>query len=127
MNIEHPADASNLLIEKDTFHKNAYIISLTLDSDPSYVWQTLFQKELESSLDFWERKVVITGKELKLVTTPDNISTKLEWLEKLVTATNKQIDEYNEFVKRKSEEIRHEEQDTVRTEVSRWLLRRTTS
>lgn len=51
------------------------------------------------ALDFWDRKVVVAGKELKRVTTRDRVREKLEWLERLVNAANNRVEEYNRKVK----------------------------
>ena len=129
VNVKHPIDARSVAIHKDPIHKNAYIITLPLDSDPSYVWQTYFEQELRSSLDFWERKVLIMGNELKLVTLPNDIEEKLNWLEKLVDAANDRVEEYNESIKTKGQvkEITVETEKAIRTALSRWLIRRTTT
>ena len=124
--IKHPVDARSIAIQKDPVYPNAYLISLPLDSDPSYIWQAFFEQELRSSLDFWERKVVIVGKELKLVTTPNNIEEKLNWLESSVAAANKRVEEYNKNMKKKREveEIAGETVKAIRTALSRWLVKR---
>ena len=124
--IKHPVDARSIAIQKDPVYPNAYLISLPLDSDPSYIWQAFFEQELRSSLDFWERKVVIVGKELKLVTTPNNIEDKLNWLESSVAAANKRVEEYNKNMKKKREveEIAGETVKAIRTALSRWLVKR---
>jgi hypothetical protein len=125
--IKHPIDPDRVSIQKDPFYPSAYIIALPLDSEPSYVWQRLFEQELWSSLDFWDRKVVIVGRELKLVTTRDRVGEKLGWLEELVTNTNKRVAEHNREVKleKESKEAAHAvDQEAIRTELSKWLLKR---
>jgi len=126
INIKHPVDARSIAIQKDPIYPNAYLISLPLDSDPSYIWQAFFEQEMRSSLDFWERKVVIVGRELKLVTTPNNIEDKLKWLERSVAAANKRVEEYNKDMKKKKEveEIAGETVKAIRTALSRWLVKR---
>jgi len=126
VNIKHPIDAHKIAIQRDPIYPNAYIITLPLDSDPSYVWQTYFEQELRSSLDFWERKVLIMGKELKLVTIPNNIEEKLHWLEKLISAANRRVEEYNENmkIKREVKEITSETEKAFRTALSRWQVKR---
>jgi hypothetical protein len=124
--IRHPLDANHVDIQKDPFHPAAYIITLPLDSDPSYVWHTLFTQELWSSLDFWDRKVVLTGKTLRLVTTTDHVEEKLHWLEAVVTATNKRVDDYNRRAKaeenaRKSKVL---DQEAIRKNLSKWEVNR---
>lgn len=126
VNIKHPIDPQNVTIYKDPFYPDAYIIGLPLDSDPSYVWQRLFEQELWSSLDFWDRKVVIVGRELKLVTTRERVGEKLGWLEELVTATNRRVEEYNINVKaaREVTDQKLVDEEDIRKELSGWLLRR---
>lgn len=126
VNIKHPIDPQNVTIYKDPFYPDAYIIGLPLDSDPSYVWQRLFEQELWSSLDFWDRKVVIVGRELKLVTTRERVGEKLGWLEELVTATNRRVEEYNINVKAAQEvpDQKLVDEEAIRKELSGWLLRR---
>jgi hypothetical protein len=128
--IKHPIDPNGVSVEKDPFYPSAYIIALPLDSEPSYVWQRLFEQELWSSLDFWDRKVVIVGRELKLVTTRNKVGEKLGWLEELVTRTNKRVEEYNRKV-RAEREIKETaahigDEDDIRTELSRWLTGKAT-
>jgi hypothetical protein len=123
--IRHPIDPNSVRVQKDPFYPSAYIIAFPLDSEPSYIWQRLFEQELWSSLDFWDRKVVIVGKELKLVTTRDRVGEKLGWLEELITGTNKRVDEYNKKAKIETEakEVGLDEL-AIRTELGRWLLGR---
>jgi hypothetical protein len=125
--IKHPINPDSVSIQKDPFYPSAYIIALPLDSEPSYVWQRLFEQELWCSLDFWDRKVVIVGTELKLVTTRNRVGEKLGWLEDLVMGTNKRVEEYNKKVKA-GEEAKEDahlvDEKFIRTELSGWLLRR---
>lgn len=96
VDFERPIDIDHLAIEKDPFHTNAYIIDFALDSEPCYIWQTLFDLECRSTLHLWDRKVMIVGKKLKLVTTPNDIKSKLDWIKKTLDATNKRVEEYNQ-------------------------------
>lgn len=123
VNIRRPVDPKNVDIQKDPFHPTAYIITLPLDSEPSYVWHTLFDQELWSSLDFWDRKVLVVGKQLKLVTTPDRVEEKLHWLEGLVVAANKRVDEYNKtqsWVK-KAETKKMLDESEIQKDVQTWM------
>ena len=123
VNIKQPVDPEKVLIQKDPFHPTAYIISLPLDSEPSYVWLTLFDQVLWSSLDFWDRKVVIVGRELKLATDPEGVKEKLHWLEALVLATNKRVEEYNKtqsWVK-KAETKKMLDEGAIRKDVQTWM------
>ena len=126
VNIIHPVDPNHVNIEKDPFHPTAYIVNLPLDSDPSYVWHTLFTTEMSSSLDFWDRKVVLTGKTLRLVTTTDYLAEKLRWLEQVVTATNKRVDEYNKRARAENDARRTKllDEDVIRKEISSWQITR---
>jgi hypothetical protein len=125
VSIKQPKSADNVDIREDPFRRDAYVISLHLDAIPSYVWHTLFQIELVSSLDFWDRKVLIVGDELKLVTTRDNLQGKLDWLEKIVAATNKRVDEHAKTVKI-AEESKKLDVMRTRKELYRWFVRRST-
>lgn len=128
--IKHPLDPNSVSVQKDPFYPSAYIIALPLDSEPSYVWQRLLEQELWSSLDFWDRKVVIVGRELKLVTTRDKVGEKLGWLEELVTHTNNRVEEYNRKVRaeRETKETAAHigDEDDIRTELARWLTGKAT-
>lgn len=122
VNIKQPVDPKRVDIQKDPFHPAACVVSLPLDSEPSYVWLTFFDQVLWSSLDFWDRKVVITGKELKLATDPVGMREKLHWLEGLMSATNKKIDEYNktQSAVRKAKTIKVLDEDAVRKDIQTW-------
>jgi hypothetical protein len=126
VNIKHPVDPTHVDIQKDPFHPTAYIITLPLDSDPSYVWHTLFEQELWSSLDFWDRKVLVVGRAIKLVTTRDRVEEKLHWLEGLVTATNKRVEDYNKQARAEKDASRSKfmDDEEIRKDVSTWALGR---
>lgn len=128
-NITNPTDPKSIDIQKDPLHPKAYIISLSLDSEPSYVWLTLFEQELWGSLDFWDRKVLIVGKSLKLATTPGRVEEKLRWLEGLVAGTNKRVDEYNRKVRAKQDanDKKFMDEDLIRKDVTNWALNRSRS
>ncbi len=126
INIKHPIDPQNVAIYRDPFYPTAYIIGLPLDAEPSYVWQRLFEQELSSSLDFWDRKVVIVGRELKLVTTRERVGEKLGWLEELVRTTNKRVEDHNMKIKAAQEasDQKTVDEEAIRSELARWLLRK---
>jgi hypothetical protein len=123
VNIKHPVDSTHIDIQKDPFHPTAYIITLPLDSDPSYVWCTLFEQVLWSSLDFWDRKVLVVGRAIKLVTTPDRVEEKLHWVEGLVTATNKRVEDYNKNTRAEKDASRSKlmDEEEFRKDVSTWV------
>jgi hypothetical protein len=128
-NIKNPTDPKSIDIQKDPLHPKAYIISLSLDSEPSYVWLTLFEQELWGSLDFWDRKVLVVGKSLKLATTPGRVEEKLHWLEGLVVGTNMRVDEYNRKVRAKQDanDEKFMDEDLIRKDVTNWALNRSRS
>lgn len=80
---------------------------------------------MRGSLDFWERKVVIMGKELKLVTVPNNIVEKLDWLDEIVAAANERVEKYNKNMKKKREveKTARRDEEAIRTQLSMWLRR----
>jgi hypothetical protein len=125
VDIKHPIDVHNITINADPFRPNAYVISLPLDSDPSYVWHTLFEQTLSSSLDFWDRKVLVVGKELKLVTTRNGLEEKLKWLEGVVNTTNRQVEEHNKKAKweKQVKEPRRADEEAIRQELANWEMR----
>jgi hypothetical protein len=126
VNIKHPIDAHNIIIHKDPFHPNAYVISLPLDSDPSYVWQSLFEQTLSRSLDFWDRKVLVVGRQLKLATTRDGLEEKLKWLEGVVDATNRRVDEHNRKARwgREAKMPRRADEEAIRQALVKWVVAR---
>jgi hypothetical protein len=126
VNIKRAVDATHVDIHKDPFHPTAFIITLPLDSDPSYVWHTLFDQELWSSLDFWDRKVVVVGRTIKLVTARDRVEEKLHWLEGLVTATNKRVEEYNRKARGQKDATNSKlmDEEEIRKEVLTWIFER---
>ena len=127
VNIKHPVDPTHIDIQKDPFHPTAYIITLPLDSDPSYVWQTLFEQELWSSLDFWDRKVLVVGRAIKLVTARDRVEEKLRWLQGVVIATNKRVEEYCKKARAEKDASRLKslEEEQIRKDLSTWHARQT--
>jgi hypothetical protein len=96
VNLMKPIDADKIPIRRDTFFPDAYIIELPLDSQPDYVWQTLFEQEWKSSLHLWERKVVVVGSKLVLITTPTQIEEKIDWIKRMVESTNARVERFNE-------------------------------
>lgn len=125
VNIKHPIDPQNVTSHRDPFHPDAYVISVPLDSDPSYVWQRLFEKELGSSLDFWDRKVFVVGRELKLVTTRERLGEKLSWLDDVVTATNKRVEEHNKKAKWSARGQKPSD-ESISKDLADWMLGRST-
>ena len=127
VNIKQPIDIQKISIQRDPFHHSAYIISLPLDSEPSYAWQTLFDAEMAASLDFWDRKVVVVGRELKIATTQEKLEEKLKWLEDVFEATNRRVEDFNKKAEMglAATELSPKDEETIRSELSRWMVRRT--
>lgn len=109
VNLKKSIDADKIPIQKDSFLTNSYVIEFPLDSQPSYEWQIVFEQEWKSSLLLWERKVVIVGDKLHLVTTPDEIEGKIDWLRGVIEAANARIDVLNKTQKILEEQIKAEE------------------
>ena len=121
-----PINVDNIPIRKDNFFTNAFIVELPLDSQPGYVWQTLFEQEWRTSLQLWERKVVVVGDKLHLLTASNEISEKIDWLKKIIDATNIRLDKLERDRKiieeaEENEELRKHEnviRDTLRMKLS---------
>jgi len=114
-------DVDTIPIRKDSFLTNAYVIELPLDSLPCYDWQTVFETEWKSSLNLWDRKLVVVGNKLHLVTTHNEIGEKIDWLNKVIESTNARIDELNKTQKilekqRRTDESRKRE-TVIRDEI----------
>lgn len=106
-----PTDVDKIPIRRDSLYSNAYVIELPLDSQPDYVWQTLFEQEWKSSLHLWERKVVIVGDKLLLITTPTGIKDKIDWLKRVIESTNVRVEKFNQTQQIMAEK---EERDALR-------------
>jgi len=111
-------DVDKIRIGRDVFLTNAFVIELPLDSQPDYVWQTFFEQEWKLSLHLWERKVVILGDKLLLITTPTEIKEKIDWVETVIESTNKRVEEFNQAQKsikdeQTTEEL-HKHEKTIR-------------
>jgi len=88
-------DVDRIKIERDHYFSNAYVIDLPLDSLPDHVWQDIFEREWKSSRHLWDRKLYVIGDKLRLVTSPDNVEEKLDWVKEVIAQTNNSIDRYN--------------------------------
>ena len=96
VNLVEPIDVDKIPIRRDAFLKSAYVIELALDSQPDYVWRTLFEQEWKSSLHLWERKVVVVGDKLLLITTPDKIGEKIDWLKRMIESANMRVERFSQ-------------------------------
>lgn len=114
VNLMKSIDVDKIPIERDSFIPNAYTIELPLDSQPDYVWRTLFEQEWKLSLHLWERKVVIIGNKLLLITNPNEMQEKIDWLRRVIESTNLRVERFNEarqIIEEKGEtdvSVRHE-------------------
>ena len=126
VNLIESIEVEKILIRKDNFSRNAYVIELPLDSQPDYAWQVIFEREWKLSLDLWERKVVIVGDKLLLITTPTEIEEKIDWLRNVIKTTNLKIEKLNQTQRiikeaKKAEALREHEniiRDALRTKLS---------
>lgn len=126
VNLAESIEVDKISIRKDSFSRNAYVIELPLDSQPDYVWQVIFEREWKLSLDLWERKVVIVGDKLLLITTPTEIEEKIDWLKNVIESTNMHVERFNQTQRiikeaEKAEALRKHEniiRDVLRTKLS---------
>jgi hypothetical protein len=129
VSLVEPIDVEAIRVKRYPLFKDAYVIDLPLTAEPNYIWRIFFEQEVKSSLHLWERKIVIVGRILKLITTPTRIREKIEWLKKVIEKTNSRIDEYNKALEeaRKAEEaikrVDEEAMKRIRDEI-RWVTRR---
>lgn len=103
VHLKKPVDVDKIKIKKDRFFANAYTIEFELDSQPDHVWHTFFEREWKLSRHLWDRKVVILGDKLLLITTPNHVEDKVSWLKEIIDATNKRVEEYIEAEKEREE------------------------
>jgi hypothetical protein len=95
VNLLKPVNVGKIAIKRDHYFSGAYIIDLPLDSTPDHVWQDIFEYEWKSSRHLWDRKLFVMGDKLRLVTAPNEIGSKLDWVKQILDQTNKGIDDYN--------------------------------
>jgi len=100
-----PIEADKIAIKKDHYFSNAYIIDLPLDSIPDHVWQDIFERQWKSSRHLWDRKLFVVGKKLRLVTSPNAMKEKLDWVKEVVDRTNLSVEEFNREAEARSVEI----------------------
>lgn len=95
VNLAEFIDISTVTITRDHYYPNAYIIDLPLDSTPDHVWIDIFEHTWELTRRMWDRKLYVMGDKLRLITTPDNIEDKLDWVKAIIQQTNRSVEEYN--------------------------------
>jgi hypothetical protein len=126
-------EARDVEIKRDSYFVNAYTVDLPLDSIPDHVWQDIFEQHWKSSRHLWERKLFIVGDRLRLVTPPEEMAKKLDWVRQIIDQTNLKVEEFNGEVEARelqisqtraelTEQIFEKERRTV--EVIRDILRK---
>jgi hypothetical protein len=111
-----PIDADKIPITRDHYFKGAYLIDLPLDRAPDHAWQDIFDREWRASRRLWDRKLFIINDKLRLITTPNELEEKIDWIKQLIQQTNKEIDEYNRTApieKQLKKNVNLAEEDTV--------------
>jgi hypothetical protein len=117
VNLKH-IDPDKLKIEKSALLSGAYVFDLELDSAPDHHWILAFEAELQASRHMnAHTPVAVVGNKLQVLTLPDEIKGKVEWIKGLVDSTNKRIEKYNEQTKQRHEaehEKQLKEQETIK-------------
>ncbi len=125
-----PIDVEKIRIDRDDYFRGAYVVDLPLDSTPGHVWQDIFEREWKLSRQLWDRKLFLMGDKLRLITSPDNIREKLDWIKDVLERTNASVEAYNreaealeaETAKKARKKIL--EEDKSKTRMIRDALRR---
>lgn len=118
-------DVEKIDVQRDLYFKNAFVIDLPLDRIPDHIWLNIFENEWRSSRHLWDRKLFVVGKNLRLVTSSDDIKEKLEWVEEVMKQTNKGINEYNRGLEvQKMESAKIVENEKKQAEMIKDTLRR---
>jgi len=112
-----PIDPEKLKIEKSVLLVGAYVFDLELDSTPDHHWILAFEAELQASRYMRTgTPVAVVGNKLEVLTLPDEIEGKVEWIKGLVDSTNKSIEKYYEQIKQRHEteqDKQQKEQETI--------------
>jgi hypothetical protein len=101
-----PLDASKICVSQNPSFPESYIVDLPLDSVPDSEWRDTFDLKWKSSRDLWDRKLVLVGDKVRLVTTADEFVEKLDWVEKTIDETNDAIGEQCRMIEREKGMIR---------------------
>jgi hypothetical protein len=115
-NLVEPVNVDSIVIKRDHYFPNAYIIDFPLDTTPDHVWQDLFEREWKMSRHLWDRKLFVIGDKLRLVTPASDIEDKLEWVKQVLERTNKSIDLYNEESMARTAEMKEKVRKQVEEE-----------
>ena len=112
-----PIDPEKLKIEKSALLVGVYVFELELDSTPDHHRRLVFEAELQASRFMnADAPVAVVGNKLEVLTLPDEIKSKVEWIKGLVDSTNKSIEKYNEQIKQRREaeqDKQLKEQETI--------------
>lgn len=125
-----PIDVDKIRIDRDHYFPGAYVIDLPLDSMPGHVWQDIFEREWKLSRQLWDRKLFLIGDKLRLLTPPENIKEKLDWIKDVLDRTNTGVELYNREAKAVGAETAKQarkrilEDEKSKTEMIRDALRR---
>jgi hypothetical protein len=106
-------DADTVVISRDHYFANAFVVDLPLETVPDHVWQDIFEREWKSGRHLWDRKLFIMGDKLRLVTTVNDIEDKLDWVQQVIERTNRDIDEYNQEVVAREAQIKEDTKSQV--------------
>jgi hypothetical protein len=113
-----PVDPDKLKIEKSALVSGAYVFDLELDPAPDHHWILAFEVEVQASRYMSARTpVAVVGNKLEVLTLPDEIKGKVEWIKGLVDSTNKSVEKYNEQIMQRHEaeqEKQLKEQETIK-------------
>jgi len=99
---------SKININEHPNFSGVYIVELPLDSVPDENWREAFEQKWRSSRDLWDRKICLIDNKVRLLSTADHYTEKLDWIERLVNDTNKMVKEYDRIIEKQSELIKDE-------------------
>ena len=114
--LKRDINAATIPIRRDDYFPNAYVIDLTLDSVPDHAWQDILDREWKASLRLWDRELFVVGDKLRLVTTLDDMESKLNWVKQIIEDTNRSLDEYNKEMEALEAQAEEEKGKRVREE-----------
>lgn len=103
VNVKEPIDPDKLRVEKDDSFEMAYAVYIPLDSTPDHIWEQCFERERKVSFYSMKRQVTVEDDKLRVVTASNEITAKIEWIRRLVEATNRSVEEYNKEMRQKEE------------------------
>lgn len=82
-------------VEKDDAFPKAYAFYLVLSATPHPIWVELFISRYEGTFYNLKREMSIQGREIRVVTAPDEEAQHVQFLRRLVDETNRAVDEHN--------------------------------